>query len=204
VAYVQGGDIWIKALPDGKPQRLTTDGRNREPRWSPSGEWLAFRKDKQVTVEQDVPCDIPKPRAVCTDRVAVMQKQVWLIEANGSSAHPLSQGASVDAFAWSPVGDRVAYTVAAEGLSTINADGTDSIALVSPASPDRGTLERLGRFAWSPDGAWIAYEWWRQPPDQPSAYQDCGRSLVMGRSGWSCITAACQRRANWFWQDGPR
>src|SRR5512139_2453961 len=41
VAYVQGGDIWIKVLPDGKPQRLTTDGRNREPRWSPSGEWLA-------------------------------------------------------------------------------------------------------------------------------------------------------------------
>jgi Tol biopolymer transport system component len=171
VAYVQGGDIWIKVLPEGKPQRLTTDGRNREPRWSPSGEWLAFRKDKQVTVEQDVPCDIPKPRAVCTDRVAVMQKQVWLIEANGSGAHPLNQGASVDAFAWSPAGDRVAYSVAAQGLSTINADGTDSITLVSPAPPDRGDLERLGRFAWSPDGAWVAYEWWRQVSDQPSAYQ---------------------------------
>jgi hypothetical protein len=51
LAYVQGGDIRVKALPDGEPLRLTTDGQNREPRWSPSGEWLAFRKgDDQVWV----------------------------------------------------------------------------------------------------------------------------------------------------------
>jgi len=181
VAYVQGGDIWIKALPDGKPQRLTTDGRNREPRWSSSGEWLAFRKDKQLTVEQDVPCDIPKPRGTCTDRVPVLEKQVWLMEATGSGAHPLNQGLSVNAFAWSPVSDRLAYTTAIGELSTINAVGTDPITLVPQASPDGGNLERSGRFAWSPDGIWIAYEWWSQPSDQPSAYQGLWKVSADGK-----------------------
>ena len=38
LAYAQGGDIWGKTLPKGEPQRLTGDGCNREPRWSPSAE----------------------------------------------------------------------------------------------------------------------------------------------------------------------
>lgn len=183
VAYVQGGDIWVKTLPEGKPQRLTTDGRNREPqpRWSPSGEWLAFRKEKQVTVEQDVPCDIPKPRGICTDRVSILQKQVWMMEVSGSSAHPLNQGMSVDAFAWSPTGDRLAYTTATEGLSTINANGTDLITLVGLNSSDRNSPGRLGRFVWNPDGTWIAYEWWTLPPDQSPASQSVWKVSADGK-----------------------
>src|SRR5690349_12084937 len=38
VAYVSGGDIWIKLLPDGDAQRLTKDGLNNTPSWSGSGE----------------------------------------------------------------------------------------------------------------------------------------------------------------------
>ncbi|MEJ2352594.1 MAG: hypothetical protein P8Y03_22640, partial [Anaerolineales bacterium] len=37
LAYVQGGDLWVKTLPDGEPQQLPTDGLNTQPRWSPSG-----------------------------------------------------------------------------------------------------------------------------------------------------------------------
>ena len=38
-----------KRLPDGAPQRITDDGVNSEPLWSPSGRWLAFRKlDSQL------------------------------------------------------------------------------------------------------------------------------------------------------------
>ena len=49
LAYVLDGDIWIKYLPDGQPQRITDDGVNVAPRWSPSGRWLAFRKrDSQL------------------------------------------------------------------------------------------------------------------------------------------------------------
>jgi len=68
LAYVQGGDIWIKTLPSGTPQRLTTDGHNNRPRWSPSGQWLAFRKERQVMVEQE--CDIPRLRPqICFESV---------------------------------------------------------------------------------------------------------------------------------------
>ena len=40
LAYVQDGDIWVRSLPDGQPERLTTEGLYCCPRWSPSGEWL--------------------------------------------------------------------------------------------------------------------------------------------------------------------
>jgi len=169
LAYVQGGDIWVKALrcgsgqalPDGKPQRLTTDGRNREPRWSPSGQWLAFRKDDH---------------------------HVWLMSADGNSAHSLNEGAAVDAFAWAPADDRLAYVASGE-MRAINADGTDPATLVPQSLPDRD-LGQVGHIAWSPDGAWIAYEWIESQPDQPLTYEglwkvssDGGRRAELYASG---------------------
>src|SRR5262245_48041534 len=44
IAFIQDGDIWVKDELDGEPLRLTNDGQNSEPRWSPSGKWVAFRK----------------------------------------------------------------------------------------------------------------------------------------------------------------
>jgi hypothetical protein len=38
---VQDGDLWIEDLPDGAPHRITSGADTREPRWSPSGRWLA-------------------------------------------------------------------------------------------------------------------------------------------------------------------
>ena len=142
LAYIQGGDIWVKALPDGEPQRLTTDGRNSQPRWSPSGEWLAFRKGEY---------------------------QVWLISADGKDTHPLHEGIAVDAFAWAPADDRLAYVAGGE-LRAVNADGSDPATLVSQTLPERGP-GRTGRIAWSPDGNWIAWERQEQQPDQPPTYQ---------------------------------
>ena len=103
VAYVQGGDIWVKALPNGEPERLTTDGRNSGPRWAPSGEWLAFQKSDY---------------------------EVWVMGADGSAPRPLNEGAAVGAFAWAPVADRVAYVAGDNELQATNADGTDLATLV--------------------------------------------------------------------------
>jgi len=131
LTYVQGGDIWVKApLPDGKARRLTADGQNREPRWSPSGEWLAFRKSD--------------------DQVRVMR-------ADGSDARPLNGGAGVGAFAWSPAGDRLAYIPSTGALMAVNADGSGQRELVAQGSGEAYT--GVVRMAWSPDGEWLAYEW---------------------------------------------
>ncbi len=143
VAYLQGGDIWVKVLPDGETQRLTTDGRSREPRWSPSGQWLAFRKGDY---------------------------QVWVMRADGTADRPVNEGATAEAFAWAPTGDQLAYVTASAELCAINADGTDPLTLVPQTIPGRGP-GRVERIAWSPDGAWIAYEWRVQQPDQPPTYQ---------------------------------
>jgi len=180
LAYVQGGDIWIKALPTGTPQRLTTDGHNTSPRWSPSGQWLAFRKERQVMVEQE--CEIPRLRPqVCVESVPVLQKQVWVVEAESNSAHSLSQGTSIDAFAWSPADDRLAYSTAKGGLSTADADGADVVTLVSPTTGDDNSSGRLGRFAWNSDGTLIAYEWRVQSPTQTLTYQGLWQVSVGGR-----------------------
>jgi Tol biopolymer transport system component/outer membrane lipoprotein-sorting protein len=126
LAYVQGGDIWVQALPNGELRRLTTDGRNYAPRWSPSGRWLAFRKGDY---------------------------QVWIVHADGGGAYPLNGGAAVSAFAWAPAQDRLAYVAAGSELRVATANGDQPVTLVSP-SPD----VEIGRIAWSPDGAWLAYE----------------------------------------------
>ncbi len=180
LAYVQGGDIWVKALPTGTPQRLTTDGHNSSPRWSPSGLWLAFRKERQVMVEQECETSRLRPQ-VCLESVPVLQKQVWVVESESNSAHLLSQGASIDAFAWSPVDDRLAYSTASGGLSTVYADGADVVTLVSQTTGGDNSSGRLGRFAWHPDGTSLAYERWGQLLTQTLAYQGLWQVSLDGR-----------------------
>ena len=180
LAYVQGGDIWVKTLPTGTPQRLTTDGHNTNPRWSPSGQWLAFRKERQAMVKQE--CDIPSLRPqICLESVPMLQMQVWVVEADGNSMHLLSQGASIDAFAWSPVDDRLAYSTAKNGLSTINANGTDLVTLVPQTTGDSNGSGSVGRFVWNPDGTSIAYEWWGQSPTQTLTYHGLWQVSVVGQ-----------------------
>jgi len=161
LAYVQGGDIWVKTLPDAEPQRLTDDGRNSVPRWSPSGQWLAFRKGDY---------------------------QFWVMRADGTRSRSLVEEAALGAFAWAPAGDRLAYVAGGE-LWTINAGGTDPAVLVPQDLSGRDS-GRVGRIAWSPDGAWIAYEWLEKQPDHPLAYEglwkvaaDGGRWAELYNSG---------------------
>lgn len=156
LAYVQSGDIWVRALPDGEPQRLTTDGRNGEPRWSPSGEWLAFRKGDF--------------------------DQVWMMRGDGENAHPLNEGIPVDTFAWSPVGDRLAYVDLPNGeLHVQDVDAAHPTTLVEdtwvdPATPPPEEKWSVGEIVWSPDGSAIAYTLLQhaRDPDEasgPPSYQ---------------------------------
>ncbi len=127
LAYIQGGDIWVKSLPTGQPQRLTTDGHHHEPRWSSSGQWLAFRTG---------------------------ESQVWVMRADGSAHHPLNESKSIKDFAWAPNIDRLAYTTDDRALLAVNADESDRQAFVMPDS--RQPITGVQSLAWSPDGQWLA------------------------------------------------
>ena len=50
IAFIRDGDVWVQDLTRGISARLTNDGHNHSPRWSPTGEWLAFLKEGQAWV----------------------------------------------------------------------------------------------------------------------------------------------------------
>ncbi|MGH2353063.1 MAG: TolB family protein [Chloroflexota bacterium] len=131
LAFVCGGDIWVKDLPDGEARRLTQDGHNSRPRWSPSGDWLAFQKE----------AGRPGPQ------------QVWVIRRSGEDGHPVETAPAADAV-WSPAADRLAFT-GLGGLFTVGADGSDRQAVVAPSNDGPGT--GAGAPVWSFDGQWLAY-----------------------------------------------
>lgn len=140
LAYVQGGDIWVLTLPDGTPQRLTTDGRNHTPRWSPSQQWLTYYKDTELwvsrrdgTAAREVTDAGDAAWSPVADRLAYIRDEValYLIEpvALGNTGE---QGAGSELYyevgdydpatdterytllsrpVWHPDGDHVAYTV---------------------------------------------------------------------------------------------
>lgn len=141
VAYVQGGDIWTKILPDGQPQRLTNDGRSTRPKWSPSGNWLAFQKGDPVF------------------------GQLWLISSDGTLERRvnLAEYDSITNFAWSPVNDVMAYATLSGGLWLTSADGSSLVQLIAPETNEaKRVSSRVWNFAWSPNGQWIGYEWFEQ------------------------------------------
>ena len=131
LAYVHDGDIWALELPDGDPARLTDDGRNHAPRWSPSGAWLLFEKP----VERGSP-------------------ETWVMRADGSDARRID----VDrrrAHAWAPAEDTLAYLTTEPAVLWVeNADGSGRTELLT--AEDKGFEHITGAVVWSPDGRWIA------------------------------------------------
>ena len=149
LVYVDDGDIWTKQLPDGTPQRLTTDGRSFAPRWSPSGEWILFEK--------------PVTRG---------SAETYVIREDGTSLRrilALPWGKAT----WSPVDDRLAY-IEAERLVVEDADGGNRVTLVDRPPQERFTVSTL---RWSPDGQWVAYAL-QQAMANPTAFDCCGRAYV--------------------------
>lgn len=158
LAYVQGGDIWVKDLRtslDAEPVRLTTDGRNAEPRWSASGQWLAFRKGEHA---------------------------VWLSRADGSAAQPVEQG-TVSLFAWSPTADRLAYSAGQRDLTVRDLDAGETTTLIPGASPARP--EWVQSFVWEPSGRAIACQIVQRagPGEDSQPVRQTLRILRLGKDG---------------------
>jgi len=134
LAYVQDGDIWVRALPGGDARRLTDDGQNTSPRWSPSGEWLTFHRGDDV----------------------------WLMRSDGTDAHCVSP-ASIRDCAWSPVDDRLAYGAGRTTLCIIEPDELAAASpqgeghVLLQAAINEEPLTTIKNLAWSPDGRRLAY-----------------------------------------------
>ncbi len=128
LAYVQDGDIWVKALPDGASEQITHHTGDQDAyswlRWSPSGQWLGFFAGTQPGV----------------------------MRADGSDPRNLEHDA-----VWAPSDDRFAMVDSTNAIVTENADGAGRRTVVPPPSADEGVTTDVGGLSWSPDGRWIAY-----------------------------------------------
>lgn len=115
VAVIREGDVWLIPLDGGEPRRLTHDGRNSRPRWSPSRRWLAFTRDLElVTVDVE-------------------------------SGDTYTLDGPVNRCAWSPVADRLACVLGSGilRLGVIDPDGTGETALVPPEIGATGALGQV-------------------------------------------------------------
>jgi dipeptidyl aminopeptidase/acylaminoacyl peptidase len=85
-------EIWVTSLAGASAARQLTTGQSaRMPRWSPDGRQIAFISTR------------PAPAAAHADR-----PQIFLLSLNGGEAHRLTTlEHGVEAFQWSPTGDRI-------------------------------------------------------------------------------------------------
>ncbi|MPZ50528.1 MAG: hypothetical protein GEU75_14730 [Dehalococcoidia bacterium] len=161
LAYIQNGDLWVKAVPDGQTLRLTSSGEAAYPQWSPSGDWL-------LTNRTVLRADASESRVTSTclawspveDRLACItpDHKLRLEDADGANAVELDvlplvpdiDSAAVLQLApyWSPNGDSLAYILDAQlvqprvqdqpvpgprysGLWVVDADGSDAHELLN-------------------------------------------------------------------------
>lgn len=209
VAYIKGGDLWFVVAPTGPHQRLTIDGYNREPRWSPSGEWLAYRKDRTVLLEREVPCRDPlrQGQPPCKETVSTFQEQVWTMRRTGDDSRVINLGLTVRGFAWSPRLDRLAYVSDQWHLQALDPVSQVDNRLVSATSD-----ARVGEIAWSADGTRIAYEWLADEDEATGALPNSGIFVIDAAGGVPSLVARDARArltlAGWagddvlFWQQG--
>ncbi len=122
---------------DGAIQKKELDlkpGLFQAPAWSPGGSEMVLTTESDTGAEELV-----------------------LAGRDGTVKRVLAQLSSPAAFAWSPKGDSLAYTIQDEGDST---GLTKRLVLIDPAQPDQGKEVEKGpviAFFWSPDGQKIAY-----------------------------------------------
>jgi len=135
LAYAQDGEMWIRELPTGEATRLLPAIlKPRAPRWSPSGEWLAYHDGEKVGI----------------------------VRQTGGDARVLQRGAPIISFAWSPLMDTLAYATQNNEIWTVNADGSGERRIIAITSSNPAEKTGLASYAdralaWSPDGQWLAY-----------------------------------------------
>lgn len=140
LAIVKQGDLWV--LEGGKkPLRLTSDGCNCCPAWSPDGKWLLFYKyDPAKKWNRDY--------------------FLWVARADGTGVYSIDPGTQILDARWSPAANRIAYLTARQGerqrstgfkLVQVSGEGPRD-----PLSLKDGS-EKIMNFCWFPTGEKLVY-----------------------------------------------
>ena len=181
LAFVSDGDVWVLDVDSGQERQLTTDGGNREPRWSPDGRWLAFAKGEAGAIwvmranGSDISLVAESSRAgfawaPADNRLAYATGEgvLWLVDVESGEHLELSlPDSEVSRFAWLPEGEGLVLEVSQkqelatpslpstlhQGLWRVNADGTGLVELYS--AWDQQTLAEADLGTLSPDGRWL-------------------------------------------------
>jgi TolB protein len=169
VAYSGGSepnvDVYTIPVRGGKPTRITHDSRTEfDLAWSPDGQWFAFtrlgpnvdvftmradgshvtRLTRGVAEEYD-PTWSPDGRWLAF----VTNGELWVMRADGTRRHRLTDNILASGPDWSPSGKRILF--GSDDLFTIRPDGTHLHRLDI-------TSKRDEHPSWSPDGRRIVYE----------------------------------------------
>ncbi len=146
VAFVKNGSLWIHDFETGASQPLVEGEALSEPRWSPSGRWLAFR--------------------MAGDGLATMD-----VRTEGAAPILVSEG-QVGSFAWSPRTDDLAFV--ADGDLYLTSGGASAATLLVGGNDLSASIASQGeirRLAWGPAGEMLAFDWLGRGEAGGPAYQ---------------------------------
>jgi len=140
LAVIRQGDLWV--LEGGKePLRLTSDGCNSSPAWSPDGKWLLFYKyDPAEKWNRNY--------------------SLWVARADGGGVFGIEPQKYIKDARWSPAANSIAYLTARQGertrseefkLTEISDKGPGDSLLLKDAS------EKIMNFCWFPTGEKLVY-----------------------------------------------
>jgi tricorn protease len=130
IAFSIHGEVFTAPVEEGDVRQITdSPARDREPRYSPDGKWLAFVSDRSG------------------------REEIYLVGSDGAGQP--QQVTNLDAlkfgFAWSPDSKQVAFTSSDSKLRKYDVESKQTAEL---ASSSRGNISTP---VWSPDGRWIAF-----------------------------------------------